>query len=310
MIRIGIIGNDEKILEHAITIQNISGFDFKGFFNSNGNHLTGNNSKIRTTGYLSYKDLLNSVDAIDITDNGPSSYELAVSALKKTKHLYIVPSLLKSYDQTLELTKLANEANVTLMVQRTAKYNAVLNAIPEGLPGLRLVDIEHHMVNGSKKPDLSVLSIILKNLDILHAIIKSNSSNIKACGVSMINKTPDIINARIEFANGCVANLNCSRIALKESHVATFIQNSKIIKIDFKSNKAQVLYPERLNNNNKSDYKLKKQTYKVSPNNPLIDEFTHFRDSIVNNSESLSNIEDGFKSLLVAHKIFEKVQKS
>ncbi len=308
MVRIGIIGNDEKIYKHASTIMNIKGFDFKGFYCSNGKFSGRRKPKIRINRFLSHEELLDSVDAIDITNNGPSLYELAVSALKKSKHLYIFPSLLKTYDQAKGLIKLANEANVTLMVQRTAKYNAVLNTILEGLSDLRLVDIQHHMGNGTGKSDLSVFSIILRNLDILHAIIKSNSNNIKACGVCIVNKNPDIINARIEFDNGCIANLNCSKIALKSSHIATIIQNSKIIKVDFNSNKAQILHPEKANNN--TDYKLRARTFKVSPNNPLSDEFTHFRDSIINSTKSLANIEDGFKSLQLAHKIFEKVHKS
>ena len=310
MIRIGIIGNDKNINEHANTIKNIKGFDFKGFYSSNEIPLNSSISNIKINRFLSPEDFLDSVDAIDIINNGPLLYELVVSALRRSKHLYIFPSLLKSYDQVLGLIKLANEANVTLMVQRTAKYNAALSSILAGLSDLRLVDIQHHMVNGSNKSNLSVFSIILKNLDIVHAIIKSNSNNIIACGVSIVNKNPDIINARLEFDNGCVANLNCSRIALKDSHIATFIQNSKVIKIDFNSNKAQMLFPEKIYNNNDSGYKLKAQTYKVSPNNPLFDEFTHFRDSITNNSKSLSNLEDGFKSLLIAHKIFEKVHMS
>ena len=310
MVRIGIIGNDEKVYEHADTILNIKGFDFKGLYSSNGKISGRNRLKIKICKYISQEDFLNSVDAIDITNDGPSFYEMAVSALKKSKHLYIFPALLKSYDQAKELIKLASEANVTLMVQRTAKYKAVLNKILDGLSDLRMVDIHHHIVNGSKKAYLPVFSIILKNLDILHAIIKSNSNNIKACGVNILSNNPDIINARIEFDNGCVANINCSKIALKNRHIATIIQNSKITKIDFNSNKAQILCPEKSGNKKDTDYKLKARTFRVSPNNPLFDEFTHFRDSVMNNSKSLADIEDGFRSLQIAHKIFEKVQKS
>jgi predicted dehydrogenase len=232
-----------------------------------------------------------------------------VSALRKSKHLYIYPSLLKSYNQALELIKLANEANVTLQVQRTTRYNAVLSPIPEKQCDIRLIEIQCHTVNGTNKSDTSVFSMILKNLDIIHTIIKSNSSNIKACGVNIVNNSPDIINARIEFDNGSVANLNCSRIALKNSHIATFIQKDKIIKIDFNTNKIQMLFPEKINSN-KTSYKIKALTYKATPNNPLYNEFSYFRDSINNNSKSLSNVEDGFKSLLVAHKIFEKAFKN
>jgi len=310
MIRIGIIGNDKKINDHANTIKDIKGFNFAGFFYPNEIPVNGCISSNKFNRFSSHEDFLNSVDAIDIISNGSTSYELVVSALRKSKHLYIYPSLLKSYNQVLELIKLANEANVTLMVQKAAKYNAVLNSILERLSDIRLIEIQHHTVTNSNKSSASVFSLILKSLDILHTIIKSNSNNIKACGVSIVNNNPDIINARIEFDNGCVANINCSRIALKNCHMATFIQKNKIIKIDFNANKTQMLFPEKIHYNNKTGYKIKARTYRVTPNNPLYDEFTHFRDSIINNSKSLSNLEDAFKSLLIAHKIFEKVHKN
>jgi predicted dehydrogenase len=307
MIRIGIIGDDRNIVNHINIIKSIPEFEYKGFYYPNGANANINLRARKLNRFLSYKEFLDSVDAIDIASTQSTLYDTVISALKKSKHIYISPLLLKSYEQALKIIKLANEANITLMVQKTAKYNAALNSVIERLSDTRLIEIQHHAALNSNLSDTSLFSIIINNLDIIHTILRSNSKLIKVCGVSILNNKPDIINVRVEFDNGCVANISCSSMALKNNHKATFILKNEIIKINFHSNKTQLLSPEKDSYKNKGTYKLKAKSFKTPPNNTLYYEFINFRDTIINNSKSLSNLEDGFKSLLTAFKIFEKV---
>jgi predicted dehydrogenase len=307
MIRIGIIGDDQEIVEHANTLKNIPEFEYRGFYNPDVKDAKTNPEDRKYNRFVSHEDFLDSVDAIDIISTLNSIYEMVISALKKSKHIYITPLLLSSYEQASQIIKLANEANITLMVQKSAKYNAALNSVIEKLSNARLIEIQHHIRLSSNHSDTSLLPFIINNLDILHTIIKSNSKLIKACGVCILNNKPDIINARVEFSDGCVANINCSSLAVKDNHTATFILRNEIIKINFHSNKTQLLLPEKSNYRNKSVYRIKVKSFKTAPNNTLYHELTKFRDTIINNSKSLTNLEDDFKSLITAFKIFEKV---
>lgn len=309
MINIGIIGDDRNIVEHINIIKSIPEFEYKGFYYPNGANANINLTAKKLNRFLTYKEFLDSVDAIDIVSTQPTLYDTVISALKKSKHIYISPLLLKSYEQALKIIKLANEANITLMVQKAAKYNAALNSVIERLSGTRLIEIQHHAALNSNPAETSLFSIIINNLDIIHTILRSNSKLIKACGISILNNKPDIINVRVEFDNGCVANISCSNMSLKNDHNATFILKNEIIKINFHSNKTQLLFPEKASYKNKSTYKLKAKSFKTAPNNTLYYEFINFRDTIINNSKSLSDLEDGFKSLLTAFKIFEKVHE-
>ncbi len=308
MIRIGIIGNDHRIHRHINTIKNIPEFDYKGYYYPDKISAINILRDYRLNRFSSLEDILDSIDAIDIISTKPDLYEIVISALKKTKHIYLSPLLLKSHEQASKIIKLANEANITLMVQKSAKYNAALNSVLERLSGARLIEIQHHAPRKSNHSDNSIFSVIINNLDIVHTIIRSDSKLIKACGINILDSTPDIINARVEYDNGCVANINCSNLALRNNHKATFILKNEIIKVDLNSNKTQVLLPEKDSCGNKHRYNIKVESSKIAPNNPLYYEFISFRDTIINNSKSLSNLEDGFKSLLTAFKIFEKVR--
>ena len=309
MIRIGIIGDDHEIVKHINTIKNIPEFKYQGFFNPNGPIIKISPQAKKLNRFKSHEDFLDSVDAIVIVSTQNCIYEIVISALKKSKHIYISPLLLRSYEQASQIIKLANEANITLMVQKSAKYNAALNSVIEKLSDARLIEIQHHVKLESNQTDRSLFSAIITNLDIIHTIIRASSKHIKACGVRILNNKPDIINARVEFSNGCVANISCTDFALKNNHKATFILQNEIIKINFHSNKTQLLLPEKANYKNKSAYKLKVKTFKTAPNNTLYYELTNFRDTIINNSKSLTNLEDDFKSLITAFKIFEKVHE-
>jgi predicted dehydrogenase len=308
MIRIGIIGNDHRIHRHINTIKNIPEFDYKGYYCPDKTSAINILRDYRLKRFSSLEDFLDSIDAIDIISTKPDLYEIVISALKRTKHIYLSPLLLKSHEQASRIIKLANEADITLMVQKSAKYNAALNSVLDRLSGARLIEIQHHAPRKSNNSDNSIFSVIINNLDIVHTIIRSDSKLIKACGINILDSTPDIINARVEYDNGCVANINCSNLALRNNHKATFILKNEIIKVDLNSNKTQVLLPEKDSYGNKHRYNIKVESSKIAPNNPLYYEFISFRDTIINNSKSLSNLEDGFKSLLTAFKIFEKVR--
>lgn len=309
MIRIGIIGDDHEIVEHVKILKNIPEFKYRGFYKPEVTDKKINPPEKKYNRFLSHEDFLDSVDAIDIISTQNSIYEIVVSALKKSKHIYVTPLLLSSYEQASQIIKLANEANITLMLQKSTKYNATLNSVIEKLSNARLIEIQHHIKLKTNHTDTSLFSAIINNLDILHTIIKSNSKLIKACGVCIIDNKPDIINARVEFSNGCIANISCSSLGVKDNHKATFILRNEIIKINFHSNKTQLLLPEKSNQSNKSEYKLKVKSFKTAPNNTLYNELTKFRDTIINNSRLLTNLEDDFKSLITAFKIYEKVYK-
>jgi predicted dehydrogenase len=234
---------------------------------------------------------------------------MAQQALKKTKHLFISTSILKNRQQAHQLINLANEANVSLMVERPVRYHAALNAILPQINNLRLIEIHNQFSDENEDTNESIFRAIMTDIEIIYTVLQANVKNVKACGIKMVNGNPDVINIRLEFDNACVANLNCSRITPENNHYGLFTQQDRITRIDFLTNEITIIKPEKSELSDDNNYALNPVTKKVIPNNPILDELINFVSSVINNSKLLSKPEDGFKSLYLAEKIMDSINK-
>ena len=157
-------------------------------------------------------------------------------------------------------------------------------------------------------------------MDILLSIVKSPVKDIHASGVCVVSKTPDIANARIEFENGCVANLTTSRISMKAMRKSRFFQQDAYISVDFLEKKAEVIRMKEAPEN-PSDFDMiienadgeKSQILfeypDIQPNNAILDELESFADSIEANAPIQVSLADGTEALKVALKIMELITK-
>jgi len=167
-----------------------------------------------------------------------------------------------------------------------------------------------------------VLDLMIHDIDIVLSVVKSNIKKINASGVAVVSDTPDIANARIEFDNGCVANLTASRISLKNMRKTRMFQRDAYISVDFLEKQAEVVKlknvvgePDPLSVTlDLGNGKGKKQIYfdkpKVTEVNAIKEELTQFALSIIENTTPKVTIHDGFNALDVAHKIVEKLKIS
>jgi predicted dehydrogenase len=159
-----------------------------------------------------------------------------------------------------------------------------------------------------------VLDLMIHDIDAILSVVKSEVKEIKANGVSVISDTPDIANARIEFENGCVANLTASRISLKNMRKARFFQRDAYISVDFLEKKCEVVkmkdapeVPGDFDMILQNAEGLKKQIYfdnpQVNPNNAILDELNSFADAIENDTTPIVSLEQGTQALRVAKQI-------
>jgi predicted dehydrogenase len=293
MVRIGLIGTLAQSLPHVDILKKVPGVEITGFYNpvkepSAISHSNGIKE------FESFDEFIPQVDAIDFVCKSQSCYDIAQQALKKTKHLFI---------------NLANEANVTLMVERPVRYHAALNAMLPQIKNLRLIEIHNQFSDEHENSNESIFRAIMTDIEIIYTVLQANVRNVKACGIKMVNGNPDVINIRLEFDNACVANLNCSRITPENNHYGLFTQQDRITRIDFLTNEITVIKPEKAELSAANNYALNPVTKKIIPNNPILDELINFISSIINNSKLLSKPEDGFKSLYLAEKIMESINK-
>ena len=159
-----------------------------------------------------------------------------------------------------------------------------------------------------------VLDLMIHDIDIILSSVDSEIQKISSSGVSVISSTPDIANARIEFKNGCVANLTASRVSIKNMRKTRFFQTGKYISIDFLNKSSEII--EIDNNSNEAPLmKLDladgstKNIYfnkpNIKENNAILDELNSFADSITNDTRPIVNLVDGHKALFVANEIIK-----
>ena len=165
-----------------------------------------------------------------------------------------------------------------------------------------------------------VLDLMIHDIDAILSVVKSPVKAVSASGVSVISETPDIANARIEFENGCVANLTASRISLKKMRKARFFQRDAYISVDFLEKKCEVVKmkdaPKEID-----DFAMvltnaegiKKQIYfenpKIEANNAILDELESFYHAIKADRTPEVSLRQGTEALRVAMLIIENFKK-
>ena len=159
---------------------------------------------------------------------------------------------------------------------------------------------------------------MIHDLDILLSIVKSKVKDIHASGVCVVSKTPDIANARIEFENGCVANLTTSRISMKAMRKSRFFQQDAYVSVDFLEKKAEVIRMQEAPEN-PSEFDMIIQNAEgeknqilfeypnIQPNNAILDELNSFASAIIDNEPIQVSIEDGTEALKVALEIMRLI---
>jgi predicted dehydrogenase len=165
-----------------------------------------------------------------------------------------------------------------------------------------------------------VLDLMIHDLDIILSVVKSGVKRVSASGVAVVSETPDITNARIEFDNGCVANLTASRISMKNMRKSRFFQKDAYISVDFLTKELEVVRMENVVGEpnpldivfDMGEGKPVKKIFFDKPDiqemNAIKEELTAFHEAIVTDTTPKVSLEDGYKALDIAQQIVQKLK--
>ncbi len=269
------------------------------------------------------EDLIGAVDCVDIVTPTIAHYECASLALRNTKHVFIEKPVTETIEEARSLMRLAHEAGVTVQVGHVERFNPAFKA---AVPYInRPMFIETHRLaqfnpRGTDVP--VVLDLMIHDLDAILSVVKSGIKRISASGVAVVSDSSDITNARIEFDNGCVANLTASRISMKNMRKSRFFQKDAYISVDFLAKELEVVRMENLEGeaspfdvvfdmgNGKPIKKIYFDKPQLEETNAIKEELRTFGESIVNGTTPVVTLEDGYRALDVAHQILEKIHVS
>ncbi|MGJ8734539.1 MAG: Gfo/Idh/MocA family protein [Cellulophaga sp.] len=317
MLNVGVLGAGHLGKIHLRLLNESEKYSLVGFYDPdviNGKKVE---AEFGYTYYDNINKLMDAVDVLDIVTPTLSHFECAKKAIEKGKHIFIEKPITNTLAEAEELIELKNKYNVKGQVGHVERFNPAFSSVKDSIVNPMFIETHRLAEFNPRGTDVPVvLDLMIHDIDAILSVVNSKVKNINASGVSVISKSPDIANARIEFENGCVANLTASRISLKNMRKSRFFQQDAYISVDFLEKKVEVVKmkdaPEQA-----GDFDMilqnaegeKKQIYfenpEVAGNNAILDELETFADAINNNTTPIVTLEQGTNALRVALQIIE-----
>ncbi len=317
MLKIGIVGVGHLGKFHLNNWLDINDVEVVGFVDPSDEVAADVIAKYGIRRFFDTDDFLNQCDAIDIVAPTNYHYEWCEKAIKLGKHVFVEKPFAHTMDEARQLVKLAKESNIKLQVGHVERFNPAFLAL-KGVD-LKPMFIEVHRLAqfNPRGTEVSViLDLMIHDIDIILSLVKSDVKKISASGVAVMTDTPDIANVRIEFDNGCVANLTSSRISMKKMRKMRVFQKDAYIGIDFLDKKTEIIKLKEDQDTNvfAFDMATPNGTKTIAVANPPVPqinaikrELEEFKDAINNNTQTVVSEIDGLKAMDVAHQILAKI---
>ena len=317
MLKAGVLGAGHLGKIHLRLLQESEKFELVGFFDP----FTENAEKVaKEFGYKlfdSIEELIAAVEVVDIVTPTLSHFECAKKAIEKGRHIFIEKPITKTVLEAEAIKTLASQFHVQGQVGHVERFNPAFTAVKDKIDAPMFIETHRLAEFNPRGTDVPVvLDLMIHDIDIILSVVNSKVKNVHASGISVISETPDIANARIEFENGCVANLTASRISMKNMRKTRFFQKDAYISVDFLEKKSEIVRMKDVPNNPdefamilQNAEGVKKQIYFDNPeienNNAILDELESFADAINNGTRPIVSLRQGAEALRVAQMIID-----
>ena len=317
MLKAGVLGAGHLGKIHLRLLQESKKYELVGFFDP----FTENAKKVaKEFGYKlfdSIEELIAAVEVVDIVTPTLSHFECAKKAIEKGRHIFIEKPITKTVLEAEAIKTLASQFHVQGQVGHVERFNPAFTAVKDKIGNPMFIETHRLAEFNPRGTDVPVvLDLMIHDIDIILSVVKSKVKKVHASGISVISETPDIANARIEFENGCVANLTASRISMKNMRKTRFFQKDAYISVDFLEKKSEIVRMKDVPNNPdefamilQNAEGVKKQIYfdnpEVENNNAILDELESFADAINNGTKPVVSLRQGAEALRVAQMIID-----
>ena len=318
MLNAGVLGAGHLGKIHLRLLKQSPKYSLVGFYDTDPENARKVEQEFGYKYFDSIDALIDAVDVVDIVTPTLSHYDCAKKAISKGKHIFIEKPITNTTEEAEAIRALLAEHNVKGQVGHVERFNPAFTAIKNQLHNPMFIETHRLAEFNPRGTDVPVvLDLMIHDIDIILSVVNSPVKDISASGVSVISDTPDIANARIEFKNGCVANLTASRISLKNMRKTRFFQKDAYISVDFLEKKCEVVkmkdapkQPGDFDMILQNAEGIKKQIYfdnpEVEDNNAILDELETFADAINNNTKPIVTLHDGTEALRVANMIINQ----
>jgi predicted dehydrogenase len=317
MLKAGVLGAGHLGKIHLKLLKLSDKFELVGFYDPSQENSKKVSDEFGYHRFNSVEELIDAVDIIDIVTPTLSHFDCAKKAIEKGCHIFIEKPITNTVIEAEAIKTLASQRHIKGQVGHVERFNPAFTAVNDKIDSPMFIECHRLAEFNPRGTDVPVvLDLMIHDIDIILSVVHSPIKNIYASGVTVISETPDIANARIEFENGCVANLTASRISMKNMRKSRFFQKDAYISVDFLEKKSEVVKMKDVPENPdefamilQNAEGVKKQIYfenpEVTPNNAILDELESFAQAIENNTTPVVSLSDGTNALRVAQRIID-----
>ncbi|MBK8244387.1 MAG: Gfo/Idh/MocA family oxidoreductase [Saprospiraceae bacterium] len=317
-IKLGLVGLGHLGKIHLKCILQIPEIILVGCFDVNQESAQSICKEFGVVHYESIDQLIQDAEAIDIVTPTTTHYDIASMAIRAGKHCFIEKPVTQTLQEALDLQNLLSIYPVKVQIGHVERYNPSFLAIKPFIKYPKFIEAHRLSTFNPRGTDVSVVhDLMIHDLDIISLMAQSPAREIRASGVSIVSQKADICNARIEFESGLVCNVTASRISMKAMRKIRIFQEDAYISMDLLSKEAEVisLLDEYQENTLELDtYKGKKYIQlfqaEITPVNAILEEIKSFAKSIVIDSETEVNLQDGIRALSLVDAILSQIESS
>jgi predicted dehydrogenase len=322
-IRIGVIGVGHLGSLHAKMLKDLPGVLLAGVYDADPARALRVAAEHAVRQFTDLEGLLSEVDAVTVATTTSAHYDIGRQVLERGKHLFIEKPITETVEQAEALCSLARSRGVRVQVGHIERFNPAILSLDRY--EIRPLFVESHRLAqfNPRGTDVAVvLDLMIHDIDLILSFVRSPVKGVEASGVAVVSESIDIANARLQFENGCVANVTASRISQRKMRKMRMFQPNTYISIDFSEGMAEVF---RLAGEGEPDVEgtlmlgelgagaRRRRILYEQPEVPEVNALRHelglFAGCAAANTEPLVTGEDGKRALEVANSIMEKIRQ-
>jgi predicted dehydrogenase len=295
-VKVGVAGVGHMGKEHARIYSELQEVELVGVHDSNPDTARKIAAKCKTRAFGSLEEMVDAVDAASIVTPTTTHLAIAEPFLKRGKHVLVEKPIAMDTEEARKLVNLAEKHGAKLAVGHVERFNPVLVALEERLGRPRFIEAHRLSPYPGRSTDIGVvMDLMIHDLEIILHLVRSPVTSVDAVGIPVLSKGEDIANARIRFANGCVANLTTSRISPEKLRKIRVFQDDAYLSLDYMKQEGEIY--KRL------DGKITRDKIPVMKGEPLKNQLAEFVMNVRENTDPRVAGAHGFEALKLASQI-------
>ncbi len=295
-VKVGVAGVGHMGKEHARIYAELAEAELVGVHDSNPETARKIAAKCRTRAFASLEEMVEAVDAASIVTPTMTHLAIAEPFLRRGKHVLVEKPMAMDTAEARKLVDLAEKHGAKLAVGHVERFNPVLAALEERLGRPRFIEAHRLSPYPGRSTDIGVvMDLMIHDLEIILHLVRSPVTSVDAVGVPVLSKGEDIANARIRFANGCVANLTTSRISPEKLRKIRVFQDDAYLSLDYMKQEGEIY--------KRWEGKITRDKIPVMKGEPLKNQLAEFLQNVRENTDPRVAGAHGFEALKLASQI-------